>query len=340
PDPAARRPRDRRAAARVRRGRAPPPARAEPGHPPRSRPREQGASPADGALGRRDAARRHRARPRRRAAAPLRRRADREPRQQDGRGHHEALRRPEPPGDDDRAGDARSRCGGLRAADDPHARRPHRERLEAAARGGGAGGLGGRPSNHGGCGERSGGCERRARSSLLRRPTPGPRPARRTSSVVAALAALAPRLVRLAHHDYPDALLAIAAIRTLVVDHQTLAPHRLVGSPTGPARVEEAGGRVRARLGAANAAPDWERVLRRVEEQRKVYVSQVPVHSGKRILILPATDVLWFGVEYRLVYAHTAERAFMTNYTLRELEERLDPAHFFRAHKSSLVNLG
>ena len=29
----------------------------------------------------------------------------------------------------------------------------------------------------------------------------------------------------------------------------------------------------------------------------------------------------------------------MTNYTLRELEERLDPALFFRAHKSSLVNL-
>src|SRR5229473_5982444 len=46
-----------------------------------------------------------------------------------------------------------------------------------------------------------------ARSSLLRRPTPGARPARRTSSVVAALAALAPRLVRLAHHGYPDRLL-------------------------------------------------------------------------------------------------------------------------------------
>src|SRR5438093_5655752 len=46
-----------------------------------------------------------------------------------------------------------------------------------------------------------------ARSSLLRRPTPGARPARRTSSLVAALAALAPRLVRLAHHGYPDRLL-------------------------------------------------------------------------------------------------------------------------------------
>jgi DNA-binding LytR/AlgR family response regulator len=63
------------------------------------------------------------------------------------------------------------------------------------------------------------------------------------------------------------------------------------------------------------------------------------VHSGKRILIVPVADVLWFGVEYRLVYAHTHERAYMTNYTLRELEERLDPALFFRAHKSSLVNL-
>ncbi len=109
--------------------------------------------------------------------------------------------------------------------------------------------------------------------------------------------------------------------------------------PFGRRRVEEAVGRVRGRLGAPNSAPDWESVLRRLEEQRKVYVSQVPVHSGKRILIVPVADVLWFGVEYRLVYAHTAERAFMTNYTLRDLEERLDPALFFRAHKSNLVNL-
>src|SRR6266446_4034665 len=64
--------------------------------------------------------------------------------------------------------------------------------------------LGGCRGNHGGCGERSGGCERRARSSLLRRAF------RHASSVVAALAALAPRLVRLAHHGYPDRLLVRA----------------------------------------------------------------------------------------------------------------------------------
>src|SRR5207253_11207368 len=84
--------------------------------------------------------------------------------------------------------------------------------------------LGGCPSNHGGCGERSGGarrqprCQMAARSSLLRRPTPGARPARRTSSVVAALAALAPRLVRLARHGYSARLLDEPAL-TPADDH-------------------------------------------------------------------------------------------------------------------------
>jgi two-component system LytT family response regulator/two-component system response regulator LytT len=109
--------------------------------------------------------------------------------------------------------------------------------------------------------------------------------------------------------------------------------------PFARARVEDAVSRVRERLAGAQARPDLDSLVARLEERRKIYVSQVPVYSGKRILIVPVTDVLWFGVEYRLVYAHTSERAFMTNYTLRELEERLDPELFFRAHKSSLVNL-
>src|SRR5215470_10109468 len=109
--------------------------------------------------------------------------------------------------------------------------------------------------------------------------------------------------------------------------------------PYARRRVEESVNRVRQRLGSSQNGPDWDALLRRLDDRRTVHVTQIPVHSGKRILIVPVSDVLWFGVEYRLVYAHTQERAYMTNYTLRELEERLDPAVFFRAHKSSLVNL-
>src|SRR5437870_5231986 len=102
--------------------------------------------------------------------------------------------------------------------------------------------LGGCPSSHGGCGERSGGARRQprcpmvARSSLLRRPTPGARPARRTSSVVAALAALAPRLVRLAHHDYSDRLLRREPHRGDAVGE---APEDRAGDPRDDPRAGE-----------------------------------------------------------------------------------------------------
>ena len=146
--------------------------------------------------------------------------------------------------------------------------------------------------------------------------------------VLRALRRPAPHVVfATAYDDY-----AIRAFEVQAIDYLL--------KPFARARVAEAVDRVRTRLATTRQGPDLESVLRRLEEQQqKVYVTQIPVHSGKRILILPVTDVLWFGVEYRLVYAHTNERAFMTNYTLRELEERLDPTLFFRAHKSSLVNL-
>jgi DNA-binding LytR/AlgR family response regulator len=145
--------------------------------------------------------------------------------------------------------------------------------------------------------------------------------------VLKALRAPGPQVVfATAYDEY-----AIRAFEVQAVDYLL--------KPFARARVEEAVDRVHARVAGARPGPDLEGMLRRLEERQKVHVSQVPVCANKRILILPVTDVLWFGVEYRLVYTHTRERAYMTNYTLRELEARLDPALFFRAHKSSLVNL-
>src|SRR5262245_61973385 len=145
--------------------------------------------------------------------------------------------------------------------------------------------------------------------------------------VLKALRAPAPHVVfATAYDEY-----AIRAFEVQAVDYLL--------KPFARARVEEAVGRVRKRVDGGAAGPDLDAVLRKLEERRKVYVHQVPVYAGKRILILPVDEVLWFGVEYRLVYAHTAERPYMTNYTLRELEDRLDPDVFFRAHKSTLVNL-
>jgi len=109
--------------------------------------------------------------------------------------------------------------------------------------------------------------------------------------------------------------------------------------PISRARLEEAVRRVRLRLAGQTPTPQLQDLLQMLEAQQRRYLSQVPVHRGRQILVLPSDQVLWFEVEYRLVYAHIDGDRYMTNFTLKELEERLDPEVFFRAHKSRLVNL-
>ena len=107
--------------------------------------------------------------------------------------------------------------------------------------------------------------------------------------------------------------------------------------PISRDRLAEAVRRVRGRR-ANGTMTDLHALLRALGRER-THVAQIPVQKGRQILVLPSDDVFWFEVEYRLVYAHTASERFATNFTLKQLEERLDPEVFFRAHKSRLVNL-
>jgi len=109
--------------------------------------------------------------------------------------------------------------------------------------------------------------------------------------------------------------------------------------PISRARLEETVRRVRQRLAGQTPAPQLHDLLQMLEAKQRRYLAQVPVHRGRQILVVPSDQVLWFEVEYRLVYAHVDGDRYMTNFTLKELEERLDPELFFRAHKSRLVNL-
>jgi two-component system LytT family response regulator len=63
------------------------------------------------------------------------------------------------------------------------------------------------------------------------------------------------------------------------------------------------------------------------------------VRSGARQLILRAEQILWFGAEDKLVFAATAEGRHYVNFTLDQLEQRLDASRFQRVHRSAIVNL-
>jgi len=63
------------------------------------------------------------------------------------------------------------------------------------------------------------------------------------------------------------------------------------------------------------------------------------VRSGARQLILRAEQILWFGAEDKLVFAATADDRHYVNFTLDQLEQRLDLERFQRVHRSAIVNL-
>jgi DNA-binding LytR/AlgR family response regulator len=109
--------------------------------------------------------------------------------------------------------------------------------------------------------------------------------------------------------------------------------------PISRDRLAEAVRRVRGRRDNGTPVPDVNELMRALQQRERRYVAQLPVHKGRQILIVPVENIFWFEVEYRLVYAHTAGERYMTSFTLKDLEDRLDPEVFFRAHKSRLVNL-
>ena len=106
--------------------------------------------------------------------------------------------------------------------------------------------------------------------------------------------------------------------------------------PSSRERIFEAVDRVLARrqplngnlvdtLKAALGGPSW---LRRFL-----------VKVGDEILVIPEADVLCFQAEDKYVNLCTEGRTFITDFTLKELEQRLDPEKFARIHKSAIIAL-
>jgi two-component system LytT family response regulator len=69
------------------------------------------------------------------------------------------------------------------------------------------------------------------------------------------------------------------------------------------------------------------------------YLTRLAVRDGNRIRVLDVDEVDWFGVENEQTFAHLGSEVYAVQRTLAELGARLDPAHFFRAHRSAIVNL-
>ena len=95
------------------------------------------------------------------------------------------------------------------------------------------------------------------------------------------------------------------------------------------ARPEELSRRLSAMLGA----------LDRGRAEPAAPLERFTVRVGNRQLILKADEVLWFGAEDKLVFAATGSGKHYVNFTLDQLEQRLDGRRFVRVHRAAIANL-
>ncbi len=102
------------------------------------------------------------------------------------------------------------------------------------------------------------------------------------------------------------------------------------------------------RLHASPATPpDWKALVAQLAGALKQpgavvtaeYPERIASRLGDRIHILDLAKVTHFFAQEKLTYAATEGKNHVVDHTVSDLEQKLDPHHFFRIHRSTLLNL-
>lgn len=67
--------------------------------------------------------------------------------------------------------------------------------------------------------------------------------------------------------------------------------------------------------------------------------TKIPVTSGKEITLIDLVDIMYLEADNIYTKIHTGEGIYFCDFSLRFLEERLPSEHFYRIHRSYMVNL-
>ena len=111
--------------------------------------------------------------------------------------------------------------------------------------------------------------------------------------------------------------------------------------PVEAARLITAVERVRRRLASerGRSATELDRLVQLLS-QRQEHREQLAVRIGDRFLLIQADEVVHASVDNDVITVVTNSLSGTSNYrTLDELQARLDPAVFWRVHRSHLVNI-
>ena len=69
------------------------------------------------------------------------------------------------------------------------------------------------------------------------------------------------------------------------------------------------------------------------------YPERILVDQGNRLISLLLKDIIWLEAEGDYTKIHTDRQTFLSNKGISELEQRLNPKHFQRVHRSAIIAL-
>jgi two-component system LytT family response regulator len=109
--------------------------------------------------------------------------------------------------------------------------------------------------------------------------------------------------------------------------------------PFGQARLQKAMGRAQTAMAEERKFAARLRSLFDNLTAQGRYLTRLAVRDRDHIRVLDANEIDWVGIEDEQVTVHVGDEVYPIRRTLAELASWLDPATFFRAHRSAIVNL-
>jgi two-component system LytT family response regulator/two-component system response regulator LytT len=150
---------------------------------------------------------------------------------------------------------------------------------------------------------------------------------------------------RLIEADLPSHLVFVTAFDQYAIEAFGVNAVDYVLKPVDAERLEQTLERVRRRVVSEQAArmplsaADLERVVQAVQA-RQERRDQLAIRVGERFLLVQADEVVHASVIDETIVVVTGTLSGTSNdRTLDELQARLDPAIFWRVHRSHLVNI-
>ena len=106
-------------------------------------------------------------------------------------------------------------------------------------------------------------------------------------------------------------------------------------------RFEAAIGRAKAHVRREQNGSLDQRILALLEQLKAEtkYIERLVVKAGGRVFFLETKEIDWVEAEGNYVNIHTPKKSFLLRETISNLEAQLDPKHFVRIHRSSIVRI-